>query len=742
MCAQSKNRPYLDPALPVEQRVADLLSRMTWEEKVAQLGSYDSFNGWEGWAEFGRLSLEKRIERIKSIPPAVGVGIGTGQFSVFLRELPPQDAAKKANQIQEYARENTRLGIPPIIHDEGLHGLLANDSTSFPLSIGMASSWDPQLLEEVAGAIGREARTRGIRQLLSPTINIARDPRCGRTEETYGEDTFLAARMAVAFVRGLQGQGVIATPKHFAANFVGDGGRDSYAIHLSERLLREVYLPAFEAAVREAGALSIMAAYNSLDGLPCSCNPWLLTDLLRGEWGFEGFVVSDYDSVIHILEKHAVAADKTEVAKRAVEAGMDVELPKSICFTDPMLAGLKNGAISEKAVDEAVRRVLAVKFRMGLSDDRLVDEARAAVSSHTPQHQALALRMAQEAITLLKNGQNVLPFHAGLKSLAVIGPQAARTVLGGYTWEGYAPDRFTTPLQAIKHKAGEKVTVHYAFGCDVTGDGDAKDGIAAAVAAARQSQCAVLFVGNDKRTEGEQKDRANLELPGAQPELIAAVAATGVPVVVVLINGAPVVMTEWIDKVAAVLEAWYPGEAGGLAIADILFGDANPGGKLPVSIPRSMGQLPLFYNYKPSGRIEDYVDLTGKPLFPFGFGLSYTTFAYRSLGITPQKAGAGEKVTVSLEAENTGSAAGDEVVQLYVHDRLASVVRPVKELKAFQRISLKPGEIYQVRFELDVRQLGLYDAGLNYVVEPGEFDIMVGSSSEDIRLKGTLVVTA
>jgi beta-glucosidase len=290
------------------------------------------------------------------------------------------------------------------------------------------------------------------------------------------------------------------------------------------------------------------------------------------------------------------------------------------------------------------------------------------------------------------------------------------------------------------NKVGEKVAVHYAYGCDVAGD--ATDGIAAAVAAASKSQYAVLFVGNDRRTEGESRDRANLELPGAQAELIAAVAATGTPVVVVLINGAPVLMAGWIDKVAAVLEAWYPGEAGGLAIADILFGDANPSGKLPVSLPRSMGQLPLFYNYKPSGRGDDYVDLTGKPLFPFGFGLSYTTFAYHGLEITPANARAIEKVTVSLAVENTGSVAGDEVVQLYVHDKLASVVRPVKELKAFQRLSLQPGETRQVRLELDVHQLGLYDARLDYVVEPGEFDILVGSSSEDIRLKGTLIVTA
>ncbi len=740
MCAQSTEKLYLDPALPLEQRVSDLLSRMTPEEKVDQLGSYHQFaNDWSDYREFHQLSLEKRIEKIMAIPVADIGGIGIGQVSMLLVELPPRQAAQKANEIQEYARQKSRLGIPPIIHDEGLHGLLANDGTSFPQSIAMASSWDPTLLEEVSGAIGREARTRGIRQLLSPTINIARDPRCGRTEETYGEDTFLASRMAVAFVRGLQNQGVVATPKHFAANFVGDGGRDSYAIHISERLLREVYLPAFEAAVREAGALSIMAAYNSLDGLPCSCNPWLLTGLLRGEWGFEGFVVSDYGSVIDIMEKHHVAADKTEVAKRAVEAGLDVELPGSSCFTDPMVAGLKNGTISEKAVDEAVRRVLSIKFRLGLFDNPLVEEEAAVISSHSVQHQTLALRMAHEGITLLKNEKNALPLPAGLRSVAVIGPQADRNVLGGYTWEGYESGRFVTPLQAIRNRIGEKAFVRYAFGCDVIGD--ANEGIAAAAEAARQSQCAVLFLGNDRRTEGEQKDRASLELPGAQPELIAAVVATGVPVVVVLVNGAPVVMTDWIDKVAAVVEAWYPGEAGGQAIADVLFGDCNPSGKLPISIPRSEGQLPLFYNYKPSGRIDDYVDLTAKPLFPFGFGMSYTTFVYRNLSISPQKAGLGQKVTVSLEVENTGGVAGEEVVQLYVHDRLASVVRPIKELKAFQRISLQPGQSRQVRLAIDVRQLGLYDAGMSYVVEPGEFDILVGSSSEDIRLKGTLVVT-
>ena len=346
-----------DPA--IENRVTELLSKLTWEQKVAQLGSFLPFTDW---SEFYPSPLHEKIEQVLAYPVEKASSIGN--LSIFLRELPPLLAARKANEIYRFALEHN--GIPPIIHDEGLHGLLANDATCFPQSITMASSWDPALLEEVAHAIGRETRCRGIRQLLSPTINIARDPRCGRTEETYGEDPFLTAEMAVSFVRGVQSEGVVTTPKHYAANFVGDGGRDSNAIHFSERIMREIYFPAFEAAVRRGGALSIMAAYNSFDGLPCSCNPWLLTELLRDEWGFQGFVVSDYDSIIHILEKHHVAADKTETAKRAVEAGMDVELPYAQCFAKPMLDGILNGSISKEAVDEAVRRVLRVKFWLRL----------------------------------------------------------------------------------------------------------------------------------------------------------------------------------------------------------------------------------------------------------------------------------------------------------------------------------------------------------------------------------------
>lgn len=729
---KSTRKPYQNSSLSVKRRVADLLARMTMEEKVAQLGSRIPFI--MDWSEWWHLPLEEKIARVQSISPADAIGIGVGQLSIFLRDLPPKMAAARANEFQRYAREHTRLGIPPIIHDEGLHGLLCNDATSFPQAIAMASSWHPELLEQVAIAIGKEARARGIRQLLSPTIDIARDPRCGRTEETYGEDPYLTSRMAVAFVRGVQSQGVVATPKHYAANFVGDGGRDSHAIHFSERLLREIYLPAFKASVREGGALSIMAAYNSLDGIPCSCNRWLLTEVLKDEWGFEGFVVSDYDSVIHILTKHAVAADKQEVAKKALEAGLDVELPQTDCYGEPLLQGLKQGTISMEALDEAVRRVLTIKFRLGLFDDPFVDEEQAEAVCNNPEHRALALQMAREGIVLLKNDGATLPLAKEVKSIAVIGPQADEIRLGGYSWYGYTKERIVTPLRGIQERA-QGIEVRFAPGCTVIGD--SKDGFAEALQAARQSQVAILFVGNSWQTEGEQRDRANLDLPGVQAELIKEVAATGVPTVVVLINGSAITMLDWIDRVNAVVEAWYPGEAGGTAIAEVLFGDTNPSGKLPITFPRTVGQLPLYYNPKPSGRIYDYVDLSGKPLFPFGHGLSYTTFAYRNLQVRVERK---KTVKVSLEVENTGERAGDEVVQLYIRDVVASVARPLKELKGFKRISLRPGEAQEVTFAIPVEHLGFYDAEMRYTVEPGEFEIMVGSSSEDIRLSGCLEI--
>ncbi len=502
--------------------------------------------------------------------------------------------------------------------------------------------------------------------------------------------------------------------------------------------MREVYFPAFEAAVREGGALSIMAAYNSLDGLPCSCNPWLLTKVLREEWGFQGFVVSDYGSVVHVLEKHAVARNKTGVARRTLEAGLDVELPATDCYGKPLLEGLAQGLVSKAALDQAVRRFLWVKFKLGLFDDPFVDPQAAEAGCSTSEHRELALRMARLGLVLLKNENQLLPFPKTLRSLAVIGPQADAIRLGGYSWNGYDKARVITRCRGLQELLGKGVALHYAEGCGV--QDLSTDGFGPALQAAALSEAAVLFVGNSDQTEGEQRDRASLDLPGVQEDLIRAVTETGIPLAVVLINGSAITMGGWIEQAPAILEAWYPGEQGGRAIAEALFGDVNPGGKLPVTFPRTTGQLPLYYSYKPSGRIDDYADGSGKAAFPFGHGLSYTTFEYSDLRISPQPAGTDAVVSLTFDLANTGERDGDEVVQVYVRDVLASVVRPLKELKAFHRFSLRRGEKRTLSFLLDVKDLALYDASLQRLVEPGEFEIMLGSSSEDIRLRGMLEV--
>jgi beta-glucosidase len=538
----------------------------------------------------------------------------------------------------------------------------------------------------------------------------------------------------VAFVHGLQDQGVVATPKHFAANFVGDGGRDSHPIHFSEQLLREIYLPAFEAAIREGGALSIMAAYNSIDGIPCSADHWLLTELLKEEWGFKGYVVSDYGSVEHIYTKHNVAASFAEAGKRALEAGLDVEFPNVVGFGDGLIDGLRQGAVSVAALDEAVRRVLETKFLIGLFDKPYVDEKRVNEVNHTDEHRALALRAARESIVLLKNTGEVLPISPYGYSIAVIGPLADRLALGGYTWDRVPRQQVVTPLEGMRALAAN-TNIYYAEGCKLTRA--IPNGIEAAASTARGCDLAVIIVGNSSETEGEGRDRSDLSLPGVQAELVKAVAATGVPTVVVLINGSPIIMKDWIDTVAAVVEAWYPGEQGGTAIAEVLFGQTNPSGKLTISFPRNIGQLPLYYNAKPSGRDQGYADESGTALFPFGHGLSYTSFAYRGLEITPTD---GPAFTIRCEVENSGEQEGDEVVQLYVHDVLSTYSRPAKELKGFQRLHLEPGESKQVSFDLPASRLGYYTRQGKYVVEPGVFSILVGSSSEDIRLAGEVTV--
>ena len=732
---------YKEPSNSPEARAADLLKRMTVEEKVGQLRSFlfmgempGSHTAWEGVTAYNALSVHERNHFILNLDFSPFIKAGIGHFTVTTRDLPPRQAAHLANHIQKIALEETRLGIPVMLHDEGLHGCIGNGTTSFPQAIGLASTWDPELLEEIAKVIGQEAHSRGTFQLLSPTINIARDPRAGRTEETYGEDPYLTSRMAVAYVRGLQSQDQVATPKHFAANFVGDGGRDSHPIQFSEQLLREIYFPGFESAVKEAGALSIMAAYNSINGLPCSADPWLLTEVLRNEWGFTGYVVSDYFSVEHIYTKHAGAASFTEAGKRALEAGMDVEFPYISGFGDGFVEGLKSGQISMEALDAATRRVLEVKFKIGMFDNPYVDEEAVELLHHKPTSVEMALTAAREGIVLLKNKSDFLPLPETTRTIAVIGPLADRISMGGYAWEFIPRKQVVTPLDGLRALA-KNAEIRYAEGCTVTRA--IPNGIEVAAATARGCDVAIVVVGNSSETESEGHDRADLSLPGVQPDLIKAIAATGTPTVVVMVNGSPVMMRSWLDTVPAVIEAWYCGEQGGLAIAEILFGKVNPSGRLPITFPRNIGQLPLYYNSKPSGRNAGYVDESGSPLYRFGHGLSYTNFEYSDLEITSTS----DRVfNIQCTLKNTGPMAGDEVVQLYVHDILSTYTRPVIELKAFQRVSLAVGESKKVTFELAADQLGYYTRDGKYQVEPGVFDIWIASSSEKPCLEGNLTV--
>lgn len=756
-----KGEVYLNPDLPVEERVKDLLSQMTLEEKISQLKA----RGLHLWKIFSELSeglpadKRKKFENLffkiifeeRDILEAISTHFwrkhwrevivekekyAVGQLSCALRSFSPRESAELANEIQKFVVKETHLRIPLIIHDECIHGCMAKGCTIFPQSIALVSSWDPDLMKEVAAAIGKETRVRGIHQCLSPTINIARDPRCGRTEETYGEDPYLTSVMAIPFIESIQSQKVVATPKHYIANFVGDGGRDSNEIHLSKKILKEIYFPAFKVCIQKANALSIMASYNSIDGVPCSCNKWLLTDILRKEWGFEGYVVSDYFSVLHIYSKHKVVRTKAEAAKEALEAGLDMELPESDCFEE-LLGLVKEGELSEEVINRAVSRILRVKFWLGLFDDPYVDPEIAEKICNCEEHRKLALKAAKESIVLLKN-DGILSLSKDLESIAVIGPNANKIRVGGYSGCGV---KVVTPLEGIKDKVSKSTEVYFAEGCKLTGN--SKEGFEKAIRIAEKSDVAVLFVGNSSKTEGEARDRCNLDLPGMQEDLIKEICNTGTPVVVVLINGSAITMTKWISNVQAVVEAWYPGEEGGGAIGDILFGDYGPGGKLPITFPKTIGQLPLYYNYKPTGRAYDYVDLRGEqPLFPFGYGLSYTKFEYSNLKIDPEKINSEGKIKISVDIKNVGKYKGDEVVQLYIHDKVATVSRPVKELKRFKRITLEPDKEKKVNFTLTPKDLAFYDINMNLVVEAGIFEIMIGSSSEDIRLRGSFGVVS
>jgi beta-glucosidase len=855
--------PYRDPARPVAERARDLLARMTLEEKFWQLfmipGDLDDPANDYSHGVFG-LQISPTRDTVDAA----------------------RAHAKRINDIQRYFVERTRLGIPIIPFEEAVHGLVRPGATSFPQAIGLAATWDTSLMTRVATAIAQETRSRGIRQVLSPVVNIANDPRWGRVEETYGEDPLLSSRMAVSFVGAFERAGVVATPKHFVANF-GDGGRDSYPIDFDARLLDEMYFPPFHAAILEGRARSVMSAYNSVDGSPATQNRALLTDKLRREWGFQGFVISDAAATGGATVLHHTEASTATAATDALNAGLDVIFQSSWPQHRPYLDAFKRGLIPDSVIDSAVARVLRAKFALGLFEHPYVDEDSAKRLNGSAEHRALALEAAHESIVLLKNDGGILPLAKSTRSIAVIGTDAVEARLGGYSGPGnhkisildgitsalhqrapegvvrYAPGpgrfareyvviptealsstdsgrtarglrgeyfdnnrldgapritrtdarvdfgwtlnapargipfdwysvrwtgRLTVPVGGVrrigveandgyrlyvdgkvliddwqKRSYGSRLAgVRLAPGSshdvrleyfESTGNArvklvwdagvvdDSRAAIDSAVAMARRSQLAVIVAGIE---EGEFRDRALLSLPGHQEELIEHVAATGRPTIVVLVGGGAITTSRWLDRVPAVIDAWYPGEMGGRAVADVLFGDYDPAGRLPTTWPVSEGQLPLYYNHKPTGRGDDYLDLTGQPLFPFGYGLSFTTFEYSNLSMESPEIAATGSTTVRCRVTNAGSRAGDEVVQLYVRDLLASVARPVMQLAGFRRVHLAPGESQDVAFTVGREQLQMLDRDLHWIVEPGTFRLLIGASSRDIRLRGDLVV--
>jgi beta-glucosidase len=674
--------------------------------------------------------------------------------------------AELTNAIQKFFLENSRLGIPVMFHEECLHGHAAPDGTSFPQPIALGATFNPALVESLFAMTALEARLRGAHHALTPVVDVAREPRWGRVEETYGEDPYLVSRLGIAAVRGFQGDAtfrdkrhVLATLKHFVGHGQPESGMNCAPSNVSMRVLRETFLYTFKEALREAGAVTLMASYNEIDGLPSHASKWLLRDVLRKEWGFKGFVVSDYYAIWELgyrpdTHGHFVAKDKKESCRLAVEAGVNIELPDPDCYLH-IVSQVKKGELKESQLDDLVAPMLFWKFEMGLFDDPYVDPDEADRVVGCDEHRALALTAAHESITLLKNENNLAPFDLSkIKTIAVIGPNADRTLLGGYSG---VPKQEVTVLEGIKAKAGKKVKVLYSEGCKITIGGswnqdavvpsdpvEDRKAIAEALRVAKKADVIVLAIGGNEQTSREawnlqhMGDRTSLDLIGRQEELVKAMVALGKPVVVFLFNGRPLSINYVAENVPVIYECFYLGQETGHAVADVLFGDYNPGGKLPISVPRSVGHLPVFYNYKPSAR-RGYLFDDVSPLYAFGYGLSYTSFAIQNPRLTNKKIRPDGSTQVLVDVTNMGKRAGAEVVQLYIRDLVSSATRPIKELKGFKKVWLKPGETTTVTLDITPGLLSFYDANMKYVVEPGDFEVMVGNSSRDADLEKLLL---
>ncbi len=746
---------YKQADADTDARIEDLLSRMTLEEKIVQITTIWT-NKTDVFDDDGNFDPEKAKEKFPN-------GIGhfarpndlSGPSSPLERPFRDErNTVALTNAIQKYAAEETRLGIPVLFHEEGLHGYAARGATSFPQAIALASSWDPELLRQVYTIAGREIRARGAHLVLSPVVDVSRDPRWGRIEETYGEDPYLVGELGVAAVRGFQGDElpladgkVLATLKHMTGHGQPESGTNVGPSNISERILREAFFPPFEQVVQRTNILSLMASYNEIDGVPSHANGWLLNDILRGEWGFEGGVVSDYWGIDDLVRLHHVEPDLEGAAVRSLKAGVDFDLPDGQAFVF-LPKALEEGKVSMDEIDTAVRRMLRIKFEAGLFENPYSDADYAEEITDNDEARALAEEAARKSVVLLKN-DGLLPLTASdYKRIAVIGPNADATRLGGYS---DVPTRVINVLDGIKAEVGDDAEIVHHQGVKIVEEGDWwRDEIVPAdrdenlamikqaVRTARKADLIILVIGGTEATSREGwadnhlGDRTDIELVGEQKELAEAMFKLGKPVVTVLINGKPLGVDDVAEKTDALVEGWYLGQEGGTAMAEILFGKANPGGKLPVTIARSVGQLPLLYNRKPSA-LRGYLFDTTEPLYPFGYGLSYTTFEISEPTLSASTIGTDGTVTVSASVTNTGDMEGDEVVQLYIRDEVSSVTRPVKELRGFERITLAPGESKTVEFELGEEDFRMWDAQMKRVVEPGTFQIMVGPNSVDLK---------
>ena len=761
---QARVLPYRNPTLSPEKRVKDLISRMTLEEKAAQMVCIWREKPQKLVDDQGRFDLAKAKRAFKNgaAPGQVGRPSDAG------KGLNAREMAETTNAIQKFFIEHTRLGIPVVFHEECLHGHAAVDGTSFPQPIALGATFNPALVESLFTMTALEARSRGAHQALTPVVDVARDPRWGRVEETYGEDPFLVSRLGIAAVRGFQGDAsfrgktrMIATLKHCVGHGQPESGMNCAPANVSMRVLRETFLFSFREALQKAGAISVMPSYNEVDGVPSHANRWLLHDVMQDEFGFKGYYVSDYFAIWELgyrpdTHGHFVASDKKESCRLAVEAGVNIELPDPDCYLE-LVDLVKKRVLKESRLDELITPMLLWKFKLGLFDDPYVDPDFAAGIVGCEDHRMLARQAAREAITLLKNEGGLAPLDLNkYKTIAVIGPNANRTLLGGYSG---VPKQEITVLDGIKQRVGNRAKVLYSEGCKITIGGnwnqddvipsdpeEDRKQIAEAVEVAKQADVIILAIGGNEQTSREawglnhMGDRASLDLIGRQEELVKAMLATGKPVVVLLYNGRPISINYLAQNVPVIFECWYLGQENGHVVAETLFGDNNPSGKLPISFPRSAGHLPVFYNYKPSAR-RGYLFDEVSPLYAFGYGLNYTTFAIKNVRLEKTKIKTSGSTRVLADVTNTGKREGTEVVQMYIRDLVSSATRPIKELKGFERVTLRPGETKTVAFEIVPELLAFYDINMDYLVEPGEFSIMIGNSSRDEDLtKVTLTV--